>query len=74
MEDSAIVVLDHRSGARSMLVATSANIVDSPVTLEIDTEHATFFVRSDLTVSYADGRVDVVPERRALSGGRGYWV
>jgi UDP-N-acetyl-2-amino-2-deoxyglucuronate dehydrogenase len=73
VEDSALVVLDHRSGARSMLVATSANVVDSPVTVEIDTERATFFVRSDLTVSYADGRVDVVPERRGFSGGRGYW-
>ena len=62
-----------RGGARSVLVATNANVVDSPVTLEIDTERATFLVRDDLTVRHADGRVDVVPERRAASSGRGYW-
>ena len=73
VEDTATLILDHTSGARSILVATNANVVDSLVTLEIDTEQATFFVRGDLTVSHADGRVDVVPERRALSHGRGYW-
>src|SRR4029453_1766419 len=72
-ENPAPPLLHHTSGARSILVATNANVVDSPVTLEIDTEHATFFVRGDLTVSHADGRVDVVPERRASSHGRGYW-
>jgi UDP-N-acetyl-2-amino-2-deoxyglucuronate dehydrogenase len=73
VEDIAALVLDHRGGARSVLVATNANVVDSPVTLEIDTERATFLVRDDLTVRHADGRVDVVPERRAASSGRGYW-
>jgi UDP-N-acetyl-2-amino-2-deoxyglucuronate dehydrogenase len=73
VEDTATLMLDHTSGAHSMLVATTANVVDSPVTLEIDTEHATFFVRGDLTVRHADGRVEVVRERSALSEGRGYW-
>ena len=31
------------------------------------------FVRGDLTVTWRDGRVDVVPERRAQSAGRDYW-
>jgi UDP-N-acetyl-2-amino-2-deoxyglucuronate dehydrogenase len=73
VEDIAALVLDHIGGARSILVATNANVVDSPVTLEIDTERATFLVRDDLTVRHADGRVEVVPERRAASSGRGYW-
>jgi predicted dehydrogenase len=73
VEDTADLVLDHASGARSVLFATAANVVDSPVTLEIVTERATLYVRSDLTISYADGRVESIPERVAVSGGRAYW-
>ena len=53
--------------------ATVANTVNAPVTLDITTERATLSLRGDLTVSYSDGRVEVVPERRATSGGRSYW-
>jgi UDP-N-acetyl-2-amino-2-deoxyglucuronate dehydrogenase len=35
VEDTADLVLGHSSGARSVLFATAANVVDSPVTLEI---------------------------------------
>jgi len=73
VEDTADLVLDHVSGARSVLFATTANIVDSPVTVEIVAEQATLYLRGDLTISYADGRVEVVPERVARSGGRAYW-
>ena len=61
VEDTADLVLDHASGARSVLFATVANVVNSPVTLEIVTERATLYVRSDLTISYADGRVESDP-------------
>ncbi len=73
MEDTAHLVIDHASGARSVLFATVANVVDSPVTMEIVTEQATLYLRGDLTISYADGRVEQVSERVATSGGRAYW-
>ena len=73
VEDTAQIVLDHANGARSVFFATNANATDSPVTLEIVTEGAELFLRRDLTVRYADGRVDVVPERQATSSGRSYW-
>jgi UDP-N-acetyl-2-amino-2-deoxyglucuronate dehydrogenase len=73
VEDTAEMVLDHANGARSVFYATVANTENAPVTLDIITERATLSLRGDLTVSYADGRVEVVPERRAASGGRSYW-
>ena len=73
VEDTADLVLNHSSGARSVLFATAANGVDSPVTLEIVTEEATLYVRGDLTITYADGQVEIIPERVAGSGGRAYW-
>ena len=56
-----------------MFFATNANATDSPITLEIVTEGAELFLRRDLTVRYADGRVEVVEERQATTGGRAYW-
>jgi predicted dehydrogenase len=73
VEDTAQLVMDHESGSRSVLFATVANAVDSPVTIEIDTEHARLLIRGDLTVVHADGRSEVVEERRATSTGRAYW-
>ena len=73
VEDTASVFLDHAGGARSVLLATNANVTDSPVTIEIVTEEAVLVIRNDLTVSYGDGRVETVVERRAGTGGRGYW-
>ena len=73
VEDTAQIVLDHSGGARSVLFATNANATDSPVTVEIITEAAELFLRRDLTVRYADGRVEVTPERQATSSGRSYW-
>ncbi|HSU34017.1 MAG TPA: Gfo/Idh/MocA family oxidoreductase [Propionibacteriaceae bacterium] len=73
VEDTAHLVIDHATGARSVLFATVANVVDSPVTMEIVTEQATCYLRGDLTIRYADGRVEQVPERVAASGGRAYW-
>ncbi len=73
VEDTADAVLTHASGARSVFFATLANAVDAPVAVEIVTERATLTLCGDLTVRHADGRVDVVRERVARSGGRGYW-
>ncbi|XVV10521.1 Gfo/Idh/MocA family protein [Actinoplanes sp. CA-131856] len=60
-------------GARSVFFSTVTNAVDSPVTIEIATAAATLTIRGDLTVRHADGRVEVIAERRAGAGGRDYW-
>jgi predicted dehydrogenase len=73
VEDTAAAVLEHAGGARTALFATNAGVVDSPITMEIVTEQATLLIRQDLTVTWADGKVETVAERRAASGGRGYW-
>jgi len=73
VEDTAHVLLDHAGGARSVVFATVTNVVDAPVTIEITAEHATLLIRGDLTVTWADGRSEVVAERRAGPGGRSYW-
>ena len=73
VEDTAHALLDHAGGARSVVFATVGNATDSPVTIEIVTERATLLIRGDLTVSYADGRVDTVAERLTSPGGRAYW-
>lgn len=73
VEDTAELVLDHAGGVRSVLYATLANAVNSPVMVEVMTDAATLTMRGDLTVTYTDGRVEVVRERQAASGGRAYW-
>ncbi len=67
------MVLRHSNGARSVFFATLANVTNSPVTLDVVTEKATLSLRVDLTVSYADGRTEVIPERAAKVDGRNYW-
>jgi predicted dehydrogenase len=73
VEDTAQLVLRHGEGRRSVLFATTAHVTDSAVTVEIVAKHATLHIRGDLTVSWADGRVETVSERRAATGGRSYW-
>jgi UDP-N-acetyl-2-amino-2-deoxyglucuronate dehydrogenase len=73
VEDTAHAVLDHAGGARSVVFATVANVIDSPVTIEIVTERAVLTIRGDLTVTHADGRTETVAERRVSTGGRAYW-
>ncbi|MEP6650472.1 MAG: Gfo/Idh/MocA family oxidoreductase [Lapillicoccus sp.] len=73
VEDTAQLVMDHETGSRSVLFATVVNSTDAPVTIEIDTERAHLLIRGDLTVTFADGRTQVVEERRATPTGRTYW-
>lgn len=73
VEDSAQLILDHEGGVRSVMFATNTAALDFPVSIEIATERATLLIRGDLTISYDDGTVEVVPERRIESGGRSYW-
>jgi UDP-N-acetyl-2-amino-2-deoxyglucuronate dehydrogenase len=73
VEDTAEFVAEHANGARSAFYATLAHATNAPVTLDVVTERAVLTLRGDLTVTHADGRVEVVPERRSESGGRSYW-
>ena len=73
VEDTAEFVAQHTSGARSVFYATLAHATNSPVTIEVVTEKAVLSLRGDLTVAYADGRTEVIAERKAPSGGRAYW-
>lgn len=73
VEDTAEFVAEHENGARSVFYATLANAVNAPVTLDIVTEAATLSLRGDLTVTHADGAVQVIPERVLETGGRSYW-
>jgi UDP-N-acetyl-2-amino-2-deoxyglucuronate dehydrogenase len=73
VEDIAYALLEHDGGARSAFFATVANVIDSPVTIEIVTERALLRIRGDLTVTHADGRVETVAERRPDGAGRAYW-
>lgn len=73
VEDTAELVLTHAKGVRSVFYATLANSVNAPITVDIVAERATLHLRGDLTITHHDGRVEVVEERRAASGGRDYW-
>lgn len=73
VEDTAEMVLAHASGARSVFFATLANPDNAPITVDIVAENATLHLCGDLTITHEDGRVEVVEERRAASGGRDYW-
>ncbi|HET9650493.1 MAG TPA: Gfo/Idh/MocA family oxidoreductase [Microlunatus sp.] len=73
VEDTAQIALTHAGGASSVFFATNLNPIDAPVSLQIATEQATLELHGDLTIAYADGRVEVVRERQASSSGRSYW-
>lgn len=73
VEDSAQLILDHATGVRSVCFATNTSPVDFPVTVDIVTEKAQLSIRGGLTVTYANGRVDVIPERLAATGGKVAW-
>jgi UDP-N-acetyl-2-amino-2-deoxyglucuronate dehydrogenase len=73
VEDTADMVLEHAGGVRSVLYATLANAANAPVVIDIVTERATLHLRGALTITHADGRVDVVDEQLARPGERAYW-
>lgn len=72
VEDTAELVLTHEGGVRSVMYATNANAVNEPVSIVIAAENATLSMRGNLTVTWADGTVETVAERR-LEGARAYW-
>lgn len=73
VEDTADLVLTHADGARSVFFATLANTTNAPITVDITAEHGSLSIRGDLTVTRADGSVEVIPETALGSGQRAYW-
>ena len=65
---------DHHEGEHEIAFPAMRAIGISEASItSFDTEHARLTIRGDLTVTYADGRGEVVEERRATSTGRAYW-
>lgn len=73
VEDTAELMLSHENGARSVFYATLAHTMNSPVSIEIVTDGAVLLLRGDLTVTYSDGRTELVREANAATGERAYW-
>ncbi|MDQ0614500.1 UDP-N-acetyl-2-amino-2-deoxyglucuronate dehydrogenase [Microbacterium sp. W4I4] len=73
VEDTAELTLTHENGAHSVFYATLAHAANEPITVDIVTEKARLSLRGDLTVTYADGRVETVAEERLATGERSYW-
>lgn len=73
VEDTADMVLRHENGARSVFFATLANTINAPITVDITAERGSLSLRGDLTVTRADGSVEVVADRAPATGARAYW-
>jgi len=73
VEDTAELALVHAGGARSVFYGTLAHAANAPVTIEVIAEQATLRLGSDLRISHADGRVEVIAERRTATGEHSYW-
>jgi predicted dehydrogenase len=71
VEDTAQALLRHQQ-ATSVFFATTTNVTDSPVTIEIVTDDATLTIRGDLTIAWADGRTEIISERIPTTG-KSYW-
>ncbi|MFF5792919.1 Gfo/Idh/MocA family protein [Paeniglutamicibacter sp. NPDC012692] len=73
VEDTAEFAATHAGGAASVFYATLANAENAPITLDVVTEKASLSLRGDLTITHADGTVEVVREAAGDAGGRDYW-
>ena len=77
VEDTAALRMRHRTAAGdtvgSVFYATNGHVENTPVTVEIITEHARLRLDADLTVTHGDGRVEVFQPATVTSGERAYW-
>lgn len=73
VEDTAEMLLTHRSGIQTAFYATLTAPQHRPVEIELDCENAYVKLRNGLSVAWHDGRVDHYEERKVPSGGRSYW-
>lgn len=73
VEDTAELTLTHADGIRSVFYATNTHAANAPITVDIIAEHGQLSLRDELTVSYADGRVETIAEEALATGERAYW-
>ncbi|MBV9922837.1 MAG: Gfo/Idh/MocA family oxidoreductase [Pseudonocardia sp.] len=77
VEDTAALRMRHRtatgSTVSSMLHATNGHVENAPAVIEILAENARARLATDLTVTYADGRVDTFAQATLAVGERAYW-
>jgi UDP-N-acetyl-2-amino-2-deoxyglucuronate dehydrogenase len=73
VEDTAEMLLTHDTGATTAFYATLAHGRNAPVDIEIVTERALVTLRDDLTVTWADGRIETVATTATAEGARAYW-
>ncbi len=73
IEDTAMVQLRHAGGARSIFYASNGYLENAPVTLELVGTAGTARLHTDLTVTYADGAIDVTAAAQLGSGEKAYW-
>lgn len=73
VEDTAEMLLTHASGARSVMYATNAHIINDSVLVEVVTENAVLRIGPELTITWNDGRIERVTPAPSAAGGRDYW-
>lgn len=73
VEDTAEALFTHASGTQTSLYATLTAPVHRPVEIEIYGDRGALAIRNGLTLTLADGTVEVFPERQVPSAGRTYW-
>lgn len=73
VEDTAEALFTHASGAQTSFYATLTAPVHRPVEIEIYGDRGVLAIRNGLTLTLADGTVEVFPERQVASAGRTYW-
>jgi UDP-N-acetyl-2-amino-2-deoxyglucuronate dehydrogenase len=77
VEDTAALRMHHHTATgdtvTSVLHATNGHVENTPVEIEILTEHARVRLVTDLTVAYDDGRVEVFHPATVPSGEKAYW-
>jgi len=71
-EDTAEAVLHFRSGSHALFYASNAYVSNSPVYLEITCEQGNMVLNGELTVTWQDGRREVIRDTPAV-GYKSYW-
>lgn len=73
VEDTAHMLLDHASGATSVLTATNCYPLNAPVTVTVHGKDGTAVMAGDLRVTWNDGATETVPAAAPGAVGRSYW-
>ncbi len=73
VEDTAVGVLEHASGARTNFYATLTHFEHAPVFVEVTCEHAVLVLDGDLSVRFPDGSEQLLAERDQITTARTYW-